>query len=306
MTRKRQNIAARSLARFSFLAILALILYSLVLLLPVSSSSTLQGFEVEKGESVRSIAKSLKESDLIRSPFVFRTLVRLQGLTLQAGTYQLSPSSSPQKIAQTLTRGFSQDLKLTIPEGYRTEEIAEAAGLPVKEFLQAAKAVDNQLFPDTYFLKEGYTVTELVEILHANFLSKVGEISKEDLILASLVERETKGLAEKPIVAGILKKRLAADWPLELDATVQYALGKSGSWWPNTTLLDRKTRSTYNTYLNPGLPPSPICHPGLAAIQAAQNPTESPYWFYLHDDQGRVHYGATLEEHNQNIAKYIN
>ena len=142
--------------------------------------------------------------------------------------------------------------------------------------------------------------------MHANYVKKVGSLDPKTLILASLIERETKHDAEKPIVAGIINKRLAEGWPLELDATVQYQLGKSGDWWPNTTLLDRKIKSPYNTYLNRGLPASPICNPGLVSIDAAKNPADSPYWFYLHDREGNIHYAATLEEHNQNISKYIN
>jgi UPF0755 protein len=154
-------------------------------------------------------------------------------------------------------------------------------------------------------LSDGITAHGLVTILHNNYLKKVGELDKQTLILASLVERETKGDAEKPVVAGILKKRLAQNWALELDATVQYALGKTGNWWPDTTLADRKVKSPYNTYLHPGLPPAPIGNPGLASINAVKNAEESPYYYYLHDKSGVIHYASTLEEHNQNIAKYI-
>ena len=262
-------------------------------------------FEIEKGESVKSIASRLKSTQLIRSPLVFRLIVRQNKLTVQAGVYQLSPSLTPSVLAQTLTKGLAVDQKITIPEGYRSEQIAETAGLPLKEFFLAAKGLEGQLFPDTYFVKEDVAPVELVKIMHDNFVKKGGEIDKNTLILASLVERETKGDAEKPIVAGILKKRLAEGWNLELDATVQYFLGKPGNWWPNTKLLDRKLASPYNTYLHGGLPPAPIGNPGLASINAVRNAENSPYYFYLHDKSGQIHYGATSADHNQNIAKYI-
>lgn len=311
MTRKRLNTAARSLAKFSLalgLIITASALYLLSLLRPVSSASVATAeFEVSQGNSTLAIANNLQGAGLIRSPFMFRVVVKVYGLAgkLQAGYFQLSPSMSTKTIAESLTRGMTKSTKLTIPEGYRLEQIAETAGFPIKEFLAVAKGMEGQLFPDTYFLKEGITPAELVELMHANFVKKVGEIDQRTLILASLIERETKGNAEKPVVAGILEKRLDQGWPLELDATVQYFLGKSGDWWPNTTLLDRKLPSPYNTYLHQGLPPGPIGNPGLAAISAARNPQTTTYWFYLHDKSGVIRYAETLEEHNKNIAKYI-
>jgi UPF0755 protein len=295
----------RYLAKFSLFALLVAGIYLFIQTRPVSSDASVQSFEISKGQSVRSVADSLKSAGLIKSPLYFRLLVRQQKLTIQAGVFQLSPSLSPAEIAQTLTKGLAVDVKITIPEGYRSEQIAETAGLPVKDFLLAAKGLEGQLFPDTYYVKEGITASELVIIMHDNFVKKVGTVDKSTLILASLVERETKGDAEKPIVAGILQKRLSAGWALELDATVQYVLGKPGNWWPNTTLLDRKMPSPYNTYIHQGLPPAPIGNPGLESIKAVQNAVSSPYWFYLHDREGTIRYGATLEEHNQNIAKYI-
>ena len=309
MIKRPRFIAAHSLAKFSFLALIFALsfvgIYLYTLTLPVGIDPVME-FEIDKGESVSSIASKLKEFRLIRSPLYFRFIVRQQKITLQAGVYQLSGALSPVEIAKSLTRGLAVDKKITIPEGYRSEQIAETAGLPIKDFLLATGGLEGELFPDTYFVKKDITASELATILHNNFIKKAGNVDKETLILASLVERETRGDAEKPIVAGILKKRLAAGWPLELDATVQYFLGKPGNWWANTTLLDRKLKSPYNTYLNKGLPPGPIGNPGLASIKAVQNSVESPYWFYLHDKSGTIHYGATLEEHNQNIAKYIN
>lgn len=305
MTKRPKNIDGRCLAKFSLLALAIGGIYLYSLTRPVSSDFSSQSFEISKGKSVRAIALQLYKAKLIRSPFYFRYLVRRHDLTIQAGMYQLSPSLSPKDISLSLTKGLAVDKKITIPEGFRAEQIAETAGLSVKEFLVAAANLEGQLFPDTYFVKEGTTAPELVAILHNNYLKKVGELDKQSLILASLVERETKGDAEKPVVAGILKKRLSQNWPLELDATVQYALGKSGDWWPETTLADRKVKSPYNTYLHAGLPPSPIGNPGLASISAVKNAAESPYYFYLHDQSGVIHYASTLEEHNLNIDKYL-
>lgn len=309
MTRQSRRIAAHSLAKYSFLALAIVLIiiwiYGYLLTRPVSKDANLQEFKVEKGDSVKTIASNLADANLIRSPLYFRYLTRSKELVLQAGVYQLSPSLIPLGIALTLTRGLTVDHKITIPEGYRSEQIAQTAGLPVKEFLDAAKGLEGQLFPDTYFVKEELTSVELVKVMHDNFVKKVGEIDRQTLILASLVERETKGDDEKPVVAGILKKRLDNGWPLELDATIQYFLGHSGDWWPDTTLLDRKLPSPYNTYLHTGLPPAPICNPGLSSLNAARHSEDSPYWFYLHDKSGTIRYATTSADHNVNIAKYI-
>ncbi len=305
MTRKRKSIAVRSLVKYSLLSLIIIVLYIYSLTRPASTATELQTFEVAKGESVQSVATSLKSAGLIRSPLYFRLIVRQHELTVQAGIYRLSPSLTVPTIAQSLTRGLAVDKTLTIPEGYRSEQIAETAGLPVKEFLTVVGNMEGQLFPDTYFVREDVTSEELVTIMHDNFVKKVGNLDRESLILASLVERETRATDEKPIVAGILKKRLSAGWALELDATVQYFLGKPGAWWPNTTLLDRRLASPYNTYLHRGLPPGPIGNPGLAAIDAVRNAKDSPYWFYLHDRMGQIHYAETNAQHAHNISQYI-
>jgi UPF0755 protein len=282
------------------LATIALLagVYFYTLTLPASTKGDLQEFEIAKGESIKVIANHLKDAKLIRSSLYFRYIAKSHKLILQAGKYQLFPSDSPLKLVTQLTKGLAVDKKITIPEGFRREQISELTGLNLV-------SPEGRLFPDTYFIKEDITAQELIDLMQANFAKKVGKVDEQTLILASLVERETKGDEEKPVVAGILKKRLDNGWPLELDATVQYFLGKPGDWWPNTTLLDRKIKSPYNTYLHPGLPPTPIGNPGLASLRAVQNSLDSPYWFYLHDKSGVIHYAATLADHNQNIVKYI-
>ena len=309
MTKKPRSIAVHSSVRskpklilsvVEGLATIALLagIYFYTLTLPYSHDTQSVNFEVTKGESVTTIASHLKDAKLIRSSLYFRYIAKSHKLILQAGKYQLFTSDSPLKLATQLTKGLAVDKKITIPEGFRREQISELTGLNLI-------SPEGRLFPDTYFIKEDITAQELVDLMQANFAKKVGKVDEQTLILASLVERETKGDEEKPVVAGILKKRLENGWPLELDATVQYFLGKPGSWWPDTTLLDRKLKSPYNTYLHPGLPPTPIGNPGFSSIRAVQNSVDSPYWFYLHDKSGVIHYAVTLADHNQNIVKYI-
>lgn len=302
-----------SMAVFVAFFILSIILFFRSISAPVDRiSQAVQVFEVRQGETIGEIGANLHSKNLIRSPLAFKLAVKKLGLDykIQAGTYNLTPSMSAESIALSLTRGIS-DLKITFPEGYRLEQMAHTAssvlGIPEEDFLAAAKGHEFELFPDTYFLPRGTTADKLVSQMSANFHRLVGplNLTKEDVILASLVERETRGDEEKPIVAGILKKRLSAGWPLQLDATVQYALGSAEEWWPNTTLLDRKYPSPYNTYLVSGLPPSPICSPGLASLKAVLAPQDSPFWFYLHDSNGQIHYAKTSSDHEQNIIEFI-
>ena len=133
------------------------------------------------------------------------------------------------------------------------------------------------------------------------------------MTLASIIERETKGADERPVVAGILLKRLNAGWPLQVDASVQYAVSSSNcrgrildcEWWPILTRSDLDIDSRYNTYKYAILPPGPIANPGLTSLQAAVYPQSSDYWYYIHDDKGIIHYAKTHEEHNENVARYL-
>jgi UPF0755 protein len=157
-------------------------------------------------------------------------------------------------------------------------------------------------------------MTETFTSKTKNLENNSGMSINQAVVLASLLERETKTDAERPIVAGILMNRLDSDWPLQIDAAVQYAVASENckfktencTWWPILTLEDLSVKSAYNTYKNQGLPPNPIANPGLSSLKAAFNPKENDYWYYIHDNQGQIHYARTLVEHNSNIAKYLN
>lgn len=277
------------------------------------NNEEMRNFIVEKGDSTKLIASKLAGVGLIRSPFGFRVVVKLSGLAgkLQAGVYELAPSMSTATIASELTDGHDTQLTFLIPEGFRIEQIAaraqESLNIPAKDFIAAAKGQEGYLFPAKYYFAAGTTADQVVKRMRNTFTQNTDTltVSPDAVIIASLLEKETKGDDEKPVVAGILKKRMANGWPLQLDATISYIAGSSKEWWPETTVADRKRPSVYNTYLHPGLPPAPICNPGLAAIKAAITPQDSPYWFYLHDKQGVIHYAATDAEQQANIVKYI-
>lgn len=280
-------------------------------------------FVINKGEGVREIAARLKKDGLIRDQVAFFLLVKQMGIDqkLQAGDYRLTPSMDSQTLAQALTIGML-DVWVTILEGWRSEEIAlklaAQLSLPEGQFLKYAE--EGYMFPDTYLIPKEATAPAIAKILKENFTNKFnsdlqkvvsekGLMVDEVIILASIVEKEASGESDRNLIAGILLKRLKKDWPLQADATVQYALGyqpEERTWWrKELTDFDKKIKSPFNTYQNPGLPPKPISNPGLASIKAVIYPVESDYWYYLHDPQGQVHFAKTQEEHEDNIAKYL-
>ncbi|OGG04977.1 hypothetical protein A2Z33_06830 [Candidatus Gottesmanbacteria bacterium RBG_16_52_11] len=285
--------------------------------------STPVNFVIRKGEGIKSIATRLSQENLIRSPTAFFVLIKLEGIEkqIQAGDFRLNRSLDARSVARELTHGFV-DVWVTIPEGWRREEIAmklsRELDIPETEFLKVA--VEGYMFPDTYLIPRDASASAVVDIFKRNFDTKVtSEIRREiegqgisfadAVVLASLIEREGKTDDDRPVIAGILLNRLRLKMPLQVDATLQYALGyqaDSKSWWKKTLSADDKSNpSPYNTYINTGLPPEPIANPGLSAIRAVGKPAVSDYLYYIHDENGTIHYARTLEEHNANVASYL-
>jgi UPF0755 protein len=291
-------------------------------LLPVGGVSLAAGnqnFTVVVGESGSSILSRLFQVHLIKSVLVARVYLKIHGLDkhLVPGTYVFSSGLSTPQILEDINRG-PQDIKITLPEGWRREQIAARLGaaLPAvsfraSDFLAGTTSLEGQLFPDTYLIPPTATTTEVITIISRNFAQKVGSLDRQSLILASMVEREAREAVDRPIIAGILKKRLEAGWPLQVDATVQYGRDSAAcssrltncDWWG--PLVSTQFSTIYNTYLHPGLPPGPICNPGLASIEAARQPAVTPYWYYLTGTDGITRYARDLDEQNRNIDKYL-
>jgi UPF0755 protein len=298
------------------------------LLTPVTKTPDQIAFVVKKGATIDQIGTNLKAKGLIRSPAVFKLYVMVSGLTsnIQAGSFKLSPSLSTPQIAGSLTSG-RLDIWVTVVEGWRREEIAAGLATAFAEtgadfdetaFLTASVGLEGQLFPDTYLFPLGSSEATLVSIMTntlnqklttlAADLAKTNRSKTQILTMASLIEREARGSTDRRMVAGILWKRLDHDWPLQVDATLQYVKGYDPvqqTWWKPPLSAAKQLNSPYNTYQNPGLPPAPICSPSFDSISAAVYPTPSEYWFYLTDGQGAMHYATTTEEHNQNVQTYL-
>lgn len=284
-----------------------------------SNDQTAARFVVTKGASASQIANDLEKAGLVKSALAFKIYTQIKGTTknIQAGEYTLAKDKSVAQLVTALLKG-PDEVWITIPEGLRREEIADSfadgLGLTGQEatafkakFLSLTVSQEGYLFPDTYLFAKDTAADKVVATLLATYATKTADlgVNEDDLILASIVERESAKDAERPTVAGILKNRLDIGMGLQADATVQYVIGTPDKWWPGITRDDLKIDSKFNTYKYAGLPPAPICNPGLSAIKAAVAPAETSYLYYLHDSKGDIHYAATLPEHNANVAKYL-
>ncbi|HJX45785.1 MAG TPA: endolytic transglycosylase MltG [Patescibacteria group bacterium] len=303
---------------------------------PVSSNNETLRFVIPKGYIASQTAQKLYEQKLIKSPLAFKVYVQVRGISgkIQAGEYDLSQNSSLPKLVETLLKGPTS-VWITIPEGLRREEIAikfaqsliknkNQQEVFLNDFMQYSKGKEGFLFPDTYLFPRDMSGEKIVNFMSTTFDKKISSYSQDIelgslnpnqiVTLASLIEREAKGEEERPIIAGILIKRANAGWPLQVDAAVQYAVATDKciasttsdcNWWPILTKEDLQIISRFNTYKYPGFPPSPVSNPGLSSIKAAVFPQDSPYWFYLHDNEGVIHFAKTIEEHNENIRNYL-
>lgn len=324
---KKKNFFLPILLFFLITSIFALAI-AFYLFQPVNSADqSTANFVIPKGQSTQQIAKRLYEANLIRSTYVFRFVVYQSGLQnkIQAGSYKLSPSLSIWQLSQALTKG-TDDIWITLPEGWRREEIAESLikqdlnFFDEEEFLDLTRVLEGQLFPDTYLVSKAVNTQALVNLFYNTFESKIilaleKELKQNDLTLnqvltlASLIQREAgDDDNEMPLIAGVLFNRLNLGMALQIDASLQYAKGfdkNQQSWWPKPSASDKNLSSPYNTYQNVGLPPAPICNPGLKAVEAALNPQATSALYYIHDLSGEIHLAETLEAHNKNINQYL-
>ena len=299
---------------------------------PISESEEKITIEITEGESVTNIINSLIDKGLLKSSQRYYTkfYLKINNLerNLQAGVYQLPKQFSVIELINALQAGRAQDIWVLIPEGLRKDEIVdivkkefdenELQDFSKEEFLSLTEdkefintlglaiEVDNLegfLFPDRYAFPKDATPRTVIEKMVLNFNTKVGQdYTYEEMIFASIVEREGYNANDRPIIAGIILKRHREGWLLQTDATLLYPVK---NWRHIITIQDKEDNNPYNTYKYLGLPPTPICNPGLQSIQAVWEPQETDYYFYIHDNDRNSHYGRTLEEHNINVNRYL-
>jgi len=198
------------------------------------------------------------------------------------------------------------EVQVTIPEGFTVAQIEERLikkGINIKLGDLQAQNLEGYLFPDTYRFYQNDTPEKIIKIMKDNFNSKVGLVDRDAVILASIVQKEVLKPQDMKIVAGIFKNRLERDYPLQSDATINFITGK-GLVQPS--IKDTKVDSPYNTYQNIGLPPGPICNPGLEAIKAVLNPAKTDYWYFLTLPNMETVYSKTFQQHKSAKQKFLN
>jgi UPF0755 protein len=310
---------------------------------PAGSDGTPVVFVVQSGETAAEIAARLKQQRLISDTELFRRYVQYHGLDagIEAGEFTLRETMTIPQVAQALQRGQRSELVVTVQEGLRLEQVAAVVavqtGISEDEFLAQATAgwgdlgfafdfltdlppdatLEGFLFPETYRLPENATAVDLLGRMLETFDARVtpemraaaadrGLNVYELVTLAAVVEREAVLDEERPLIAGVYHNRLQAGWFLNACPTVQYGIGfrdETGEWWSVLTLDDLELDSPYNTYRYLGLPPGPICSPGLASIQATAYPADTDYFFFLADctkNDGSHLFALTEDQHLRN------
>ncbi|MGZ6316476.1 MAG: endolytic transglycosylase MltG [Anaerolineales bacterium] len=301
---------------------------------PLDPGGAEQAFTVDEGESIESVAGRLELAGIIRNAGALRDYLTYTGLdkSLQAGDYKVSPGMSVVDIASLMQDATPSDITFVVWPGWRMEEVAAAlptSGMSItpEEFLAAATEAparydflagkassEGFLYPDSYLLSRTTTVDQLVETLLRNFsLHLTVELSDafqrqglslyDAVSVASIVQRESVKASEAPMIASVYLNRLRKGMKLDADPTVQYALGYDPiqrTWWTNPlSLVDLQVVSPYNTYINDGLPPTPIDNPGDISLQAVAKPADTPYYYFSArcDGSGYHQFAETFQEH---------
>ncbi|MDW8325321.1 MAG: endolytic transglycosylase MltG [Anaerolineales bacterium] len=320
-----------------------LALYADELTRPAGADATPRPFVVALGETAEEVAGRLAEAQLIRDARLLTFYLRYTGLdkNIEAGDFILRQTMTTPEIARALTDAGAREITVRIPEGWRREQIAEllaanpnlditaedwlaltGPGAPplgpyaLYADLPPGASLEGYLFPETYLVWPHSSARDVLAKMLAQFDAQItpelraqlaarGLTLHQAVIIASLIEREAVIEDERPIIASVIFNRLAAGQPLEIDASVQYALGAPGNWWPPLAGLDlRSVDSPFNTYRVSGLPAGPISNVRAGSLRAAANPAQTGYYFYRAacDGSGRHNFAATYEEHLANAC----
>lgn len=254
---------------------------------------------IDTGMSLRGASLRLKNEHIIRSRVAFESFVIIFGgeKHIVSADYLFDKRLPVWEVAFRIVGGLhhTAPVSVTIPEGFDVSQIADVFDLKLKnfdkiQFLLTAKDMEGYLFPDTYFFLTDANEKNVLKSMNDNFEKKIaplnkdivssGKNKKDIIIMASVIEKESKGDIDRGIISGILWKRIKIGMPLQVDAAPE-------------------------TYQTRGLPKYPICNPGILAITAALHPQSSAYLYYLHDKNGGIHYAKTFAEHVQNKFKYL-
>jgi UPF0755 protein len=287
--------------------------------------------DIAPGTATQAIAAQLEHAGVLRSRFAFDLLRLVKGGKLIAGEYRFNHPAPATEVYRRLTRGDVYTIPLTIPEGYNIFDIAQAvesAGLGTRDaFLTAersqtalisdlspnATSLEGYLFPDTYRFARHVAPADILAAMVKRFRQVSAQLAltpdhpeseAQTVILASLVEKEVSQDSERPLVAGVFENRLAQNIPLATDPSVIYAALLESRYRGTIYASDLQSNSPYNTYRHTGLPPGPICNPGVDALNAAISPASTNFLYFVADAQGHSRFSATLKEHSQQVQAY--
>jgi UPF0755 protein len=251
-------------------------------------------FEIKNGDTINSLSENLSKEKIINSKNIFKLILkyRLGDKQIVYGNYNIKKYTLGTEKINMLgiidiivnKKNYTPGVSMTIPEGFTLEEISARVNkifnIPYNEFYNYAKEYNGYLYPETYYFSESVKKEEIVEKMLSEFTKEVSTITREDVILASIVEGEGKNSEDMKIISGILKERMRIGMALQVDVAKE-------------------------TYKNNELPKNPINNPGKTAIDAVRYPVKSDYLYYITGDDGNFYYAVTFEEHKKNIKKYL-
>ena len=296
---------------------------------------------IDPGDSAAVIGRRLLANQALGSQTRFELLTVLLGweARLEPGAYTFEAGLTTYEILRRIHFGETSPLRVVIPEGLRLEQVTErlaqatvidraafsaalatAAVSVVNGTLAAQRpggaSLEGYLFPSAYSFPLGVSAEDALRMMLLRLddaitpqlweqISASGRTLHEILTVASLIEREVVEASERALVSAVIWNRVQIGMPLQIDATVQYAVGHEPEWWKrDLTQADLAVQSAHNTYVISGLPPTPIASPGLASIEAAANPANVPYLFYVARGDGTHAFAVTYEEHQANVERY--
>ncbi|MDD5285930.1 MAG: endolytic transglycosylase MltG [Desulfuromonadaceae bacterium] len=324
---KRVYIAALRL-----IVSLLLLWYLFCLLVPPGSGNKVYDVSFPPGSGIRKLAGELKSGGVIRSSWHFILLTRLRGKAhqLKAGEYSIHDGMTPSEILHKITSGDVDYRKFSMPEGYSIFQAAEL--LEQKGYFKSAaflekcrdpallrrlglpgKSVEGYLYPATYNLLRSGDEEQLISQMVGQFEKKYAELivadgggaglsRREVVILASVIEKEAVIPKEKPLISSVFHNRLRIGMPLQSDPTAVYGVK---SFSVKVKKADIKRSSTYNTYLNRGLPSGPIGNPGFESLQAAISPAKTDYLYFVARRDGTHQFSRNLDEHNRAVNRFL-
>jgi len=299
--------------------------------LPVRVES--KSVEIPYGMPTYSLAFELYREGVLTNPLSFLFIHAIKRSKLEAGEYEFDGLVYPWEVYHKISKGLKKLYRITVPEGSDLFDIAklleENKVCKAEDFLRYAlseetalryglktHSMEGFLFPDTYFFSKNTHPLRVIDVMHKNFLRKTEELRKELekkgmslemwVTIASMIEKETSKTEEKPLVSAVIHNRIKKGMKLQIDPTTIYALKRHNLWDGSLSLKDLRFDDPYNTYVYYGLPPSPICNPGLESLKAALEPANVDYLYFVADGKGGHRFSSSYEEHVKNVRLYRN